>query len=306
MTVVFLCVFLVFRPVVCGGGGGGEISGRQELDALLQDYAFRALVRPRTGTVYDGSPPADLAGIQVSALRLRSGSLWRRGFSDYKEFRIPVNVEVHPYVERLVFVYQNLGNWSSLYYNLSGYTMLSPILGLLAYNGSNISSEGLQNLRIRASGSPISVSFAGLPSVFDRPSTRCAYFSLNGSVEFSVVVNASTCLTDNQGHFSIVVSESSPVVPPRPSTRPPRSGRGGDREGEWTLVGSLIGGVALVAASAVAISYLVACRKRKELRRMEAAAEVGVPLSMTSVGSTRAPVALETRTRPLIENEFVP
>ena len=84
-------------------------SPARALDAMLQDYAYRAFVRPHTGIVYNGTVPADLAGVAVSGLRLRSGSLRRKGFSDYFEFSIPPGVIVQPYVERVVLVYHNLG-----------------------------------------------------------------------------------------------------------------------------------------------------------------------------------------------------
>ncbi|KAK4370280.1 hypothetical protein RND71_009755 [Anisodus tanguticus] len=45
------------------------------LDSVLQDYAFRAFVRPRTGIPYDGNVPSNFTGINVVVLRLRSGSM---------------------------------------------------------------------------------------------------------------------------------------------------------------------------------------------------------------------------------------
>ncbi|KAL8508204.1 hypothetical protein ACS0TY_018697 [Phlomoides rotata] len=61
----------------------------QQLNALLQNNAYLSFHRPRTGVVYDGSVPSNLAGIQVSAMRLRSGCLRKRGHSMFKEFEIP-------------------------------------------------------------------------------------------------------------------------------------------------------------------------------------------------------------------------
>ena len=49
-------------------------SPARALDAMLQDYAYRAFVRPHTGIVYNATVPADLAGVAVSGLRLRSKS----------------------------------------------------------------------------------------------------------------------------------------------------------------------------------------------------------------------------------------
>ncbi|KAJ0715616.1 hypothetical protein HanPI659440_Chr13g0503281 [Helianthus annuus] len=88
------------------------------LDATLQDYAYRAFVHPRTGILFDGVVPSYLTGIEISAMRLRSGSLYRQGVESFKEFVIPVGLRDQPYVERLVLGYENLGNWSTTYYSL--------------------------------------------------------------------------------------------------------------------------------------------------------------------------------------------
>ncbi|KAJ6699341.1 hypothetical protein OIU79_012574 [Salix purpurea] len=79
------------------------------LDALLQDYAYRAFALPRTGIPYEGTVPSNLTGIKIAAMRLRSGSLRVRGVLMYREFVIPKGVLVHPYVERVVLVYQKFG-----------------------------------------------------------------------------------------------------------------------------------------------------------------------------------------------------
>ncbi|KAL0458959.1 UNVERIFIED_CONTAM: hypothetical protein Slati_0523100 [Sesamum latifolium] len=256
MLLPYLCVILCFHGVI--SQTSRALSAR-ELDSLLQDYAFRGFVRPKTGIVYDGKVPSNLTGIGVAALRLRSGSLRQRGVS-YKEFHIPAGLVEQPYVERLVLVYHNLGH--SL---------------------------------MRA---------------------MCAYFGFNGSVQFKSVVNGNTCLTTNQGHFSVVV-ESLASPPPAPR------GRGGSRGGTgggdtsigggkgrskrvWIISCSVVGGAALLVLLAVIFAYVKRCRHRKKIRRMEDAAELGVPLPMTGVGFTKVPVALQTRTRPLLENEYVP
>ncbi|KAL1558752.1 hypothetical protein AAHA92_09179 [Salvia divinorum] len=305
MLLVYFCTILLFQAAIAQPRS--ELSAIA-LDSLLQDYAFRALVRPRTGIVYDGNVPSNLTGISVAALRLRSGSLRRKGVV-YKEFNLPVGVTAQPYVERLVLVYHSLGNWSSSYYSLPGRTFLAPVLGLLAYDASNLSAKNLSELDIRASGDRISVTF---PTVRVGPgglAPKCVHFALDGSVEFENVVNGTTCLTADQGHYSIVV-ETVPAPAPAPGGgAPPRSGGEGKGRGNrrvWIIVAAVVGGVALVAALAMLFAYVRGCRWRKKLRRMEHAAEVGVPLPMTAVGNTKAPVAMETRTKPLLENEFVP
>ncbi|KAL2225451.1 uncharacterized protein LOC105163838 [Sesamum indicum] len=312
MLLPYLCVILCFHGVI--SQTSRALSAR-ELDSLLQDYAFRGLVRPKTGIVYDGKVPSNLTGIGVAALRLRSGSLWLRGVS-YKEFHIPAGVVEQPYVERLVLVYHNLGNWSSLYYPLPGYTFLAPVLGLLAYDAADLSATNLPELDIQALGEPISISFPGVQSGHSLMRAMCAYFGFNGSVQFKSVVKGNTCLTTNQGHFSVVV-ESLAAPPPAPRGR--GGSRGGTGGGEtsigggkgrskrmWIIGCSVVGGAALLVLLAVIFAYVKRCRHRKKIRRMEDAAELGVPLPMTVVRFTKVPVALQTRTRPLLENEYVP
>ncbi|MED6164116.1 hypothetical protein PIB30_086643 [Stylosanthes scabra] len=139
------------------------------LDAQLQDSAFRAFSRPIiTGVPYDAKVPKTLKGVEVSAIRLMSGSLWHRGVQMYKEFEIPERVVGYPFVERLVLVYQNLGNLSNKFYPLPGYTYLAPILGLLPYNGTNLNvshSMVPESLQIRAYENPILIKFSDVKLV---------------------------------------------------------------------------------------------------------------------------------------------
>nr|GMD12316.1 uncharacterized protein LOC109173870 isoform X1 [Ipomoea batatas] len=152
--IAFAVMMILVFPV-----GEAELSARS-LDALLQEQAFRALVRPKTGVPYAGEAPSGLAGIGVSAVRLRSGSMRRKGFGNFKEFSVPVGVVAQPYVERLVLVYHNLGNWSDVYYPLpEGYVYLTPVLGLLAYDAANLSASELPELELRASENPMLIKF---------------------------------------------------------------------------------------------------------------------------------------------------
>lgn len=293
MQIAYLCMILCFQVFTAGAS--------RELDSLLQEYAFEALVRPRTGVVYDATVPSNFSGIGVAALRLRSGSLRRRGVERYKEFRIPVGVIEQPYVTRLVLVYHNLANWSGLYYPLPGYNFLTPVLGLLAYDATDLSAKNLSELDFRAYGDPISIGFSNARSGLKGSSPKCVFFGLDGSVGFDNVVNGNTCLTRNQGHFSIVVE--SPATPPAPA---PARGGGGKRSTKkvWIIVGSVVGGLLILVLLGVLFFCVRKCRRRKEIRRMEKAADTGVNLSMATVGTTKAPMAPETRTRPTLENEF--
>lgn len=318
MHLANLCIFFFLQMLVVPSAA--ELSAR-ELDSLLQDYAFRALVQPRTGIAYDGNVPSNLTGVRAAAMRLRSGSLRRKGVSRYKEFHIPIGVVEQPYVQRLVLVYHNLANWSSLYYPLPGYTFLAPILGLLAYDASNLSATGLTELDFRAAEESITIEFSGVQTGPEGSSSaKCVHFDLDGSVEFDTVISTNTCSTTKQGHYSIVVEAISPAPAPAPEPAP-ASGGGGNSEGGGgstlsgrgkgrrkvsIIVGSVVGGAILLACLGMLLYGVNRCRRRKKIQKMEEISEMGVALPMTRIGYTKAPVALDTRTRPSLENEFVP
>lgn len=307
MLVSLIWLWFFFLPSVMA-----QSTSARALDALLQDYAYRAFVRPRTGIPYDGILPSNLTGIKIAAMRLRSGSLRTRGVKMYKEFHIPKGVtQQRPYVERLVLVYQNLGNWSNTYYRLSGYTHLAPVLGLLAYSASNLSATNLPELDIRASGDPISIIFPDMMPVPDGSVPKCVWFDLHGYPNFSNVISGNTCLTVQQGHFSIVVESIAPgpapvALPPAPAGPRP-SGKGKKSNSKvWIIVGSVVGGLALFALLAFLVLWVQKYKHRMKMQQMQKAADVGEALQMTPVGDTKAPAAMVTRTQPVLENEYVP
>uniref|UniRef100_A0A6M2EGV5 Malectin-like domain-containing protein n=1 Tax=Populus davidiana TaxID=266767 RepID=A0A6M2EGV5_9ROSI len=284
------------------------------LDALLQDYAYRAFVLPRTGIPYDGIVPSNLTGIKIAAMRLRSGSLKSRGVRMYKEFGIPEGVVVRPYVERVVLVYQNLGNWSGRYYPLPGYTYIAPVLGLLAYDASNLSATNLRELDINASGNPLNITFLNVRSAPDGSIAKCVWFDSQGFPSLSNVTSGNVCSTIQQGHFSIVVESLAPSpAPVSPTPSPPNVGTGPSGGGKkknskkvWPIIGSVLGGLLLLVLLSFLILWAQKLKQRKKVQQMERAAEVGESLQMTMVGETKAPAAMVTRTQPTLENEYVP
>ncbi|KAJ1264652.1 hypothetical protein BS78_08G016500 [Paspalum vaginatum] len=282
-------------------------SPARALDATLQDYAYRALARrPRTGIVYNATLPADLTGVAASALRLRSGSLRRKGFAAYFEFRVPTGVVVEPYVERVVLVYHRLAS-PDRYYRLPGYTYLAPVLGLLAYDAANLSAVGLRELNIVASASPISVAFGDVRAVPPGGAApRCVVFDLSGAPQFRDLEGTNVCSTYRQGHISIVVNSSElapappPIAPPIPTTG--GGGKGGSKT--WKIAVSVVGAAVGFGLLAVLLLCLVRYKREKQLEVMERNAEVGETLRMAQVGRTQAPVASGTRTQPVIENDY--
>ncbi|XP_022734061.1 uncharacterized protein LOC111287653 [Durio zibethinus] len=303
LAMLFPLMFLFCLPPLMAQSISTNSSSRsaaRALDALLQDYAYRAFLHPRTGVPYDGVLPSNLSGIKIAAMRLRSGSLRSKGVKMYREFEIPIGVVEQPYVERLVLVYQNLGNWSMLYYSLPNCTNLAPVLGLLAYDASNLSATNLPELDFRAFGDPIKIRFSNVQSAPDGSVPKCVWFDLHGLVNFSNLTSGNECLTFQQGHFSIVTESIS-------SSRPPS--RGEEKKGHrkvWIIIASVLGGLALLALLAFLVLWARKCKQRKKMQEMEKAAEVGEALHMTSVGDTKAPMATITRTQPALENEYVP
>ncbi|KAG6603518.1 hypothetical protein SDJN03_04127, partial [Cucurbita argyrosperma subsp. sororia] len=288
-------------------------SSARSLDVLLQEYAYKALVNPKTGIPYDAAAPSNLTGISIRAMRLRSGSFRRYGVVSFAEFDIPTGVIVQPYVERLVLVYQNLGNWSEEYYALPGYTFLAPMLGLLAYNASNLSATNLPELEMRASGDPIHVKFDNVKPLPDGTVAKCVWFNLQGIANFSSVESGNTCSTIEHGHFSIVVESIAPSPSPVsqsppgaviPNAPPPSSKKNTTRV--WIIVGSVVGGVLLLVLLSLLICWVHKLKQRNKMEQMERAAELGEPLQMAMVGDTKAPTATVTRTQPTLETEYVP
>ncbi|XP_062081656.1 uncharacterized protein LOC133788258 [Humulus lupulus] len=292
----------------------GEISARA-LDALLQDYAFRSLNRPRTGVAYNAVLPVNITGVGVSAMRVRSGSLRARGVRSYGEFRIPIGVVEQPYAKRIVLVYHSLGNWSSLFYPLPGFDYVAPVLGLLAYDGSNLTATDLPELEIRALKKPITIEFPENDDIIEGGSgsspysPKCVFFDLHGSVDFEDVLPGNVCKMFKQGHCSVVVE--SEALAPAPSAAGQSSyGRGGGKSKGWTILWSLIGVLIFLGFLALLVlrvkKYQNERSKKKEKRRSELGTDRGEAVQITSFENLRAPFATGTRTQPVLEDHYVP
>ncbi|KAK9698068.1 hypothetical protein RND81_08G080400 [Saponaria officinalis] len=236
-SLVVVVVLVVVSPLLSCFGAESGLGNAPALDALLQDYAYRAFVNLRTGVVFDGAVPSNLTGIKVSGLRLRSG---KRGVRSYKEFEILKGVVVQSYVERLVLVYQNLGSSFSVYYPLPGFTYLAHVLGLLAYDAKNLSATNLPELDITASKSPINIHFSNVKAVSDGSIARCV----------CNVVSKNTCSTTQQGHFALV---SPTPEGPSPETHKKKKK---DMKRVWIIVGSIVGGVLILVLLGMFFTWL--------------------------------------------------
>ncbi|GFP86686.1 hypothetical protein PHJA_000812400 [Phtheirospermum japonicum] len=175
----------------------------ESLDTTFHDSAFRALIHhhhPQTGTLYNTILPKNVSGIKVSFLRLRSRTLWQKG-ANFSNFIIPPKTRPVLHVKRILIVYHNLGNWSSLYYNVSGYAH-KP--GHRVFNASNLDLSKLIELN-NTLGKPVSVEFQNSTLATNRR-RFCASFGSFGKFTLTEMsFSDNVCYSENEGHFSIVV-----------------------------------------------------------------------------------------------------
>ncbi|XVE64743.1 hypothetical protein DITRI_Ditri07aG0125800 [Diplodiscus trichospermus] len=261
------------------------------LDSSLQDFAFRALVRhrPQTGALYKASLPANLSGVEVSIARIRSRTLWKYG-ANLSSFRIPSKTIPVPHVRRVAIVYQNLGNWSSHYYRVPGYSLITSVVGFMVFDASNPRARSLRIISLDTMGKPISIHFSNLkcPDGMNSAAARCAVFSTNGTIHISEMILPNVCYTSDEGHFSVVVLQKRKRRPSYP----------------WVI------GVVLGFGGLVLISYLglifIRLLKTKRIQAMERQADEGEVFDSRWVGSSKMPSATVTRTQPVLENGGFP
>ncbi|KAK8509658.1 hypothetical protein V6N13_093514 [Hibiscus sabdariffa] len=286
---------MVFSSLLSSVIGGGSGYDPEALNALFRYYANRTLaIRHRAGTSSRVSLPSNLSGMEVSVVRLRSGSLWDRGVeSEY--VKIPPSVRTLPYVKRLAIVYDNLGNWSSKYYHVPGYSLVSPVIGFEVYNYTDLT---VGNSSLSVTGESISIRFPYLETGEKNVTPlKCVGFRDNMSVEFKNMTERGVCVTEKAGHFSIVV----PFSPPPPSM--PGKKR---REWKWWVIGCGIGAAGLVVSVSVGVAVSRWWRKRK-IKDMEKESDSSVALDTFWVrGDHKMPRAPMIRTQPALEHDYVP
>ncbi|KAL2342702.1 hypothetical protein Fmac_003987 [Flemingia macrophylla] len=260
----------------------------ESLNSLVQDFAFRSLVkhRPPTGALYDALLPRNLSGMGVSVVRLRSRRLWNKG-ANFSYFRIPPRTMSIPHVRRLAIVCQNLGNWSSHYYYLPGYSLISSVVGFMVFDASNVTDTSVRNLTLNTMGQPISIqfpniTFTGRGRINSR--VRCVVFNVNGTFQLTEMGSPGVCYSRDQGHFSVVI--------PLEKNR-----------GPWYLwaIGSVVGFFGLIIVGYAGFSS-VRLLKSKRIQAMEKQANEDQVLESRWVGNSKMPSATVTRTQPVLES----
>ncbi|MCD9561115.1 hypothetical protein HAX54_020077 [Datura stramonium] len=287
---------------------GSESSAKSSLDSLLQQYAFRELTWPRTrtGVPYDAYVPSNLTGIKLSAIMLTRYSLKWRVYGCYKQFFIPSGIIEEPYVKKLVLVYQSLANWSSFYYPLPGYTYLTPVLGILAYDAYDLYAKNLPELDILALEDPITIRFPNVQPAPEGSFPKCVYFYSNNLVEFGNVTDGNICETRIQGHFSIVAeakvapspSPSAHVIAPSPSPT-------ADENNHQNIINSKMWMISLVFLLFLLPGILFVIVKKLGLLEIRQKSHDSAAVVEPLLGKTEVPLPLDAPTRPLLENDYV-
>ncbi|KAG7036081.1 hypothetical protein SDJN02_02881, partial [Cucurbita argyrosperma subsp. argyrosperma] len=275
------------------------------LDLYIRDYTFKSLDNTiKTGTLHNVPLPQNFSGVNVDTARFRCGSLRRYG-ARVKEFHLGVGVSLNPCAERIVIIRQNLGsNWSSIYFNnyhLTGYQLVSSILGLLAYNSgyySNSSSSAVPfEVGISAGEKPITIDFRNSTRMENVSGMRpiCASFERDGRVTLAKEISPLICSVLRQGHFGLVVEEPEPVELKK-------------KERPWKVaIGSSIGAaIGAFLLGLLLVAMFVRVKKRTRMEELEIRAYEEEALQVSMVGHVRAPTAPGTRTLPSIEHEYLP
>ncbi|MBA0554612.1 hypothetical protein Golob_013707 [Gossypium lobatum] len=267
------------------------IKSARLLDLLIRDYTVKSLDRDlRTGIVHTVTLPANFSGIKVDTVRFRCGSLHRYG-AQVKEFHLGSGVIVQPCAERVMVVRQNLGyNWSSIYYanyDLSGYQLVSPILGLLAYNADSDLSYGSPfELGILAREKPIKIDFSNITKASNKTGNwpLCASFEGNGKVTLKKQVSPNVCVATKHGHFGLVMESPPPSLPVR------------KKISRWKLVVGSSVGAALGAflLGLLLVAMFVKVKKKARMEELVRRAYEEEALQVSMVGHVRA------RTTPTI------
>ncbi|XVF53014.1 hypothetical protein PTKIN_Ptkin05aG0064800 [Pterospermum kingtungense] len=262
------------------------------LETFLRDFAFRVLVRhrPQTGALYKAILPANMSGMEVSIARLRSRTLWKNG-ANLSNFHIPPGTVPVPHVKRLAIVYQNLGNRSSQYYRVSGYSLITSVVGFVVFDASNTREKGLRVISFDTMGKPISIQFSNLryPDGTNSAAARCAVFSTNGTIHLSDMMLPNVCYGSDEGHFSVVV----------------RLMRRKQRPWYPWVIGVVLGFAGLVLTSYLGLVF-IRLVKTKRIQAMERQADEGEIFDSRWVGTSKMPSATVIRTQPVLENGGFP
>lgn len=300
-----ILIIVTWVPSALLGSNAQSIKSAHLLDLFIRDYTFKLLDEDkhfRTGIVQSVNLPANLSGIRIDTVRYRCGSLRRYG-AHLKEFHLGTGMIVHPCIERVMLIRQNLGyNWSNIYYatyDLSGYQLVSPIVGLLAYNADeDVNASNPFQLGILAGEKPLTIDFTNITKLTKAEGIvpLCASFEENGRMTLAKPSSPLVCVAKRHGHFGLVIEGEDSPEPIR------------KRISQWKVaVGSTIGAaLGAFLLGLLMVAMLVRVKKRSRMEELERRAYEEEALQVSMVGHVRAPTAVGTRTTPTLEHEYIP
>ncbi|KAF5191724.1 putative Transmembrane protein [Thalictrum thalictroides] len=280
-----------------------QIEAAHVFDHVLGRYAFESYnAHNKTGFLYEVQFPGNLSDIRADTVRFRCGSLKRYG-AQIKEFSLAMGVTVQPCVERVLIVRQNLGeHWSPIYFDTTNvsatYQLVSYVLGLVAYDATNLNSTNLSEVELHAGKNPIKIDFGNVVKINSTSDITllCASFNSDGKTSVSPQISPNVCTATTHGHFALVIESF--LSQTQYNTNVSR----------WKIiVGSTLGGALGVFLLGLLFhAMLVKVKKKSERVQMERRAYEEEALQISMVGHVRAPMASGTRTQPSLEHEYIP
>nr|CAB3467083.1 unnamed protein product [Digitaria exilis] len=285
------------------------------VEDTVRDRAFELLARgARSQLLVDVPLPANLsfAGVEASALRVRTNALWASGINATASsssgvalaiaIAIPPRVLPAPFARRVAIVFERFaGDSASAFAAPPGYALAAPVVALLAYDADDASRARHTRVSLRTLGAPVRVLFGNLSSsspatggkVLNATTVRCVTFGANGEVvaTHAAVASAMACAVTGTGRFGIAVRvpAAAPVVRAR--------------WWAWT-VGVGAGGVVGASVLGIAVAGAVSWSRRRRREEMERRAMAGEELGRMTVRGSRMPSAKVMRTRPEVEESL--
>lgn len=296
---IAITVFLFLLQSMVVESSNTNKQDSQSLDSYVVDKANKEIRHPRTGILYNVTLPSNFSGIEISIVRVRTSSFWSRGLN-YSFIHFPPRIIPIPFVKRMAIVYSNMGNWSSDFFNVPNHTIIGPVLGFISYVSSKTSlidnESGTNLLNLTILGDPITLRFPQNDPKGENNIEKaiCANFGENGSVvEFSNMSRPYVCVGEKQGHYALVVPNSTIMA---------SSQEGNKKKWRWVWLGLGILGLVILVICFVVISRIV---KKRRIRKMEKNSEGCENFDTFWIGQSRMPAASMTRTQGVLENEHV-
>ncbi|XP_020599651.1 uncharacterized protein LOC110039045 [Phalaenopsis equestris] len=281
--------FISFLLVFCLGNDKFLIS-------TIKKNAFEAMDVSLTDVEYKVPLQGNLTSVQASAMLIRNRTFWLKG-ANLSSFHLPPGIISNSFSRRVLLISYNLGhNLSNSLYTSSvesGFSLISPVVGLLAYDGGDATHSNRRELGFTLTGELIVIK---IPAWENRAVSYCARFGKRGYFSLEGEELNGCCLTKGPGSFGVVakglIGELPAAAPPPPAADA--------REKRWRMWMVGLGGagsLALVSWMAIWVGSLVARRRVREMRKE---ADEGQVLDVMWIGGRKIPVAGLTRTVPVL------